>query len=34
MPIVEWFMKHTTGIDQSLAKHLLDHGLWDRLQAD
>jgi len=32
--IVAWFVKHTTGIDQTLAKHLLDRGLSDRLQTD
>jgi hemerythrin len=31
--IVSWFVKHTTGIDQTLAKHLLDRGLSDRLRA-
>ena len=29
--IVEWFVSHTVGIDQSLAKHLLERGLRDRL---
>lgn len=29
--IVEWFVNHTVGIDQSLAKHLLERGLRDRL---
>jgi len=28
--IVEWFVSHTTGIDQTLAKHLLDRGLAGR----
>jgi hemerythrin len=32
--IVSWFVKHTTGIDQTLAKHLLDRGLSERLRAD
>jgi len=28
--IVEWFVHHTTGIDQTLARHLLERGLAGR----
>jgi hemerythrin len=30
--IVEWFVHHTVGIDQSLADHLLERGLRDRMR--
>ena len=33
MSIGLYLVEHTTGIDQSLAKHLLNRGLSDRMQA-